>query len=131
MPHSYNFGKSAILLLIVCLLVTGCTSRTDVQPVSATPLPTTYAVKGFTPAPTPQVLVPDGGSEVGDGTKACSQLNGTIAVPGQVCPGTWLTVSDSFSCCSKIPVIEKTAKPQLTVAPLNLQITHDDAFVEI
>ncbi|MHB8164429.1 MAG: hypothetical protein ACYDDV_08770 [Methanoregula sp.] len=75
-----------------------------------------------TPSPTPQ---PE------DGSKTCSQLQGTIAVPGQVCPGTWLTASDSFSCCSKTPVAGSTSNPLVMVEPLALRIIHNDMFIDI
>lgn len=118
--------KTAIFLLILCILTAGCTSKTDAPPSPVTPVPTKYVVKGFTPFPTPsQVIVTD------DGTKTCSQLKGIVAIPGQVCPGTYLTASDSFSCCSKNPVAGKTTNPRLTVEPLDLRNTYNDAFVEI
>ena len=120
-----RFIKPAICLIVICLLTAGCTSRTDVQPAPATPASPKYVAKGISPAPTPQVTVVD------DGTKTCSQLKGTFAIPGQECPGTWLTASDSFSCCSKTPVAGKTKKPRLVVAPLDLRITHNDTFVDI
>ena len=126
--RAYCFIKPAIFLLTLCILAAGCTSGKDVQPAPATPAtpaPIKYVVKVSTPVPTPQVTVLD------DGSKTCSQLKGTIAIPGQVCPGTWLTVSDSFSCCSKNPVAGKTTNPHLTVEPLDLRITYNDAFVDI
>jgi len=78
-----------------------------------------------TPVPTPQITLSD------DGSKTCSQLQGTVAVPGQVCPGTWLTASDSFSCCSKKPVTGKIPKTSVAVDPLDLRISHNDIFVDI
>jgi hypothetical protein len=123
-----GFIKPAIFLLILCILAAGCTSGKDVQPAPATPTtsaPIKYVAKVLTPVPTPQVTVLD------DGSKTCSQLKGIIAIPGQVCPGTWLTASDSFSCCSKNPVAGKTTNPRLTVEPLDLRITYNDTFVDI
>ena len=55
----------------------------------------------------------------------------TWSLPGQVCPGTWLNASDSFSCCSNLPVAGKTTNPRLVVAPLDLRITSNDTFVAI
>ncbi|PKL67710.1 MAG: hypothetical protein CVV30_12520 [Methanomicrobiales archaeon HGW-Methanomicrobiales-1] len=127
-----RFIKSAVFLIILCILSAGCTSGDTTQPASTTPSPTVtsvsskYATKVATPVPTPSpTSLPD------DGSKTCSQLQGTVAVPGQVCPGTWLTVSDSFSCCSKLPVAGTTTKPLVTVDPLDLRITHNDMFVDI
>jgi len=120
-----RFIKPAIFLLILCLLSAGCTSGKDAKTPPATPVPTNYVGKGLTPFSTPQVTVLD------DGSKTCSQLQGTVTIPGQVCPGRWLTASDSFSCCSKTPVAGKTIKPRLTVEPLDLRITHNDTFVDI
>lgn len=121
-----RFIRPVIFLLILCILAAGCTSKTSVQPAPATTVPATHPVtKVLTPVPTPQVTVPD------DGTKTCSQLKGIIAVPGQVCPGTWLNVSDSFSCCTKPPVAGKTTNLLLVVAPLDLRIISNDTFVAI
>ncbi|MFA4824854.1 MAG: hypothetical protein WC593_06805 [Methanoregula sp.] len=129
--QAFRFIKVAVVLVILCLLSAGCISGKDTTsaaatPATATPAPTKNPAKLSTPLPTSsQVIVLD------DGTKTCSQLKGTIAIPGQVCPGRWLTASDSFSCCSKNPVAGTTANPRLTVAPLDLRITHNDTFVDI
>jgi hypothetical protein len=126
-----RFIKPAIIILILCLLFTGCISRTEVQPAPATPVPTAFVPKGTAPslpAPSPVTVTV---TVLDDGSKNCSQLQGTVAIPGQVCPGTWLTATDSFSCCSKTPVAGKTAKPRLTIVPLDLRIAHNDTFVEI
>ncbi len=121
-----RFIRPVIFLLILCILAAGCTSKTTVQPIPVTTVPATHPVtKVLTPVPTTQVTVTD------DGSKTCSQLKGTIAIPGQVCPAIWLNASDSFSCCSKLPVSAKTTKPGLVVAPLDLRITSNDTFVVI
>ncbi len=129
---AYRFIKPAVFLIILCILSAGCTSGDTTQPAPVTPAPpvtsvsSKYITKAITPVPTPS---PTPLQE--DGSKTCSELQGTIAVPGQVCPGIWLTASDSFSCCSKIPVAGTTTKPLVTVEPLDLRITNNDLFVEI
>jgi hypothetical protein len=120
-----RFIKFVIFLVILCILAAGCMSKTDTKPAPASPVPTPSVTKVFTPVPTPQVTVPD------DGSKTCIQLKGTVTIPGQVCPGTWLIASDSFSCCSKTPVAGKITKPRLVVEPLDLRILSNDTFVDI
>jgi len=127
-----RFLKPAVFLIILCILSAGCISGNTAQPAPTTPSPTVtsvsskYVTKVTTPVPTPSPTpLPE------DGSKTCSQLQGTIAVPGQVCPGTWLAASDSFSCCSMLPVAGTTTKPLVTVEPLDLRITHNDMFVDI
>ncbi|MFA6225623.1 MAG: hypothetical protein WC620_05445 [Methanoregula sp.] len=120
-----RFIKPVIFLVILCILAAGCTSKTDATSVPATPVPTPYFTKALTPGPTPQVTVS------GDGSKTCIQLKGTVTIPGQICPGIWLIASDSFSCCSKNPVVGKITKPLLVVEPLDLRILHNDTFVDI
>ena len=122
------FIKPASFLIILCILAAGCTTKTDIQPTPATPVPHTYITKEpprLTPFPTMQTAV------LGDGSKTCSQLQGSGASPGQECPGTWLKVSDSFSCCSITPVVSKTIQQGLAVEPLDLRILHNATFVDI
>jgi hypothetical protein len=122
-----RFLFPAVILVILCVIFAGCTSeKADAQPTPATTVPTKSVAKGLTPFPTPtEVIVQD------DGSKTCSQLQGTVAIPGQACPGTWLTVSDSFSCCSKTPVAGTITNPRLAVEPLDLRIIHNDTFVAL
>jgi len=120
-----SFIKPAILVIILCLLSAGCISGKDAKTPPAPPVPASYGGKGLTPSSTPQVTVVD------DGSKTCSQLQGTVAIPGQVCGGRWLTVSDSFSCCSTTPLAGMTTKPRLVVEPLDLRLPHNDPFVAI
>jgi hypothetical protein len=123
-----RFIKPASFLIILCILAAGCASKTDVQPPAATPVPPKYLTKEptrLTPFPTTQATV------LGDGSKTCSQLQGSIATPGQECPGTWLKVSDGFSCCSNTPVVSKTIQQGLVVEPLDLRILHNATFVGI
>lgn len=124
---AYRFIKPVVFLLILCLLFAGCTSKTDIQPAPATPVPvpTKFVQKVINPSPATQTPVPD------DGSKTCSQLQGTVALPGQVCPGIWLTATDSFSCCSKPPVAGKITTARLVVEPLDLRITHNDSFIPV
>jgi hypothetical protein len=122
-----GFIKPAIFILILCIFAAGCTSTPEVKPVPATPIPIEYLTKVPIPVTTPQVTA----TLSDDGSKTCSQLQGTVAIPGQVCPGTWLTASDSFSCCSKTPVAGKTTKTRLAADPLDLRILNNDTFVVI
>ncbi len=123
-PRAYCFMKPAIIILVLCILAAGCTSAPVAKPVP-TSQPTPYMTKAVTPVPVPQVTVSD------DGSKTCTELKGTPVVPGQVCPGSWLNASDSFSCCSKTPVAGKSTKTPIVVAPLDLRLSHNDTFVSI
>lgn len=61
---------------------------------------------------------------------SCVQQGGTEVQPGYQCTGTWLTASDTFSCCSKVPVRETpgTSNKSATVIPsaFSLIVNLDD-----
>ena len=121
---------SAIVLMVICIISAGCTSGKAEQPPPATTVPTPFPTKPQTTSQTPApVPVATTGSDLA--VQTCSQLKGITVVPGQECPGRWLTAYDSFSCCSQKPVTGKTAKPRMTAEPLDLRITHNDMFVDI
>jgi hypothetical protein len=115
------FALFAVLLLIFTPLIAGCltvpgpedgkkypvvTRPTTVPPVVKstvvkTPVVTQTPASIITsvPATTPPLTL-----TVSSGT--CSQVGGTVVTPGYSCTGTWLAASDTFSCCSGIPVPE-------------------------
>lgn len=137
----------ASLLILFLLITAGCTSipgpeprKSTVQeqptgpvtpqgtiavlktatPVTATPGPavTTVAVPTRIPATTPQ-----GTYE----TRTCAEQGGAIARPGEMCPGTWISATDSFSCCTATPVPSLDRNSTISIEPLDLEIVMDDA----
>lgn len=134
-------------LIILCLLVTaGCTSipgpeprqsTTQQQPTAPVNPPGTIAVlKTATPVtaiPTPGVnpvavqtttptTTPQGTYEI----RTCSGQGGGIARPGEMCPGSWISATDSFSCCTVVPVVSLDRNTTISIDPLDLEIVIDD-----
>ena len=131
------------LLLIFCLLAgAGCTSipGPDVRftpsptktPVQVTPQVKTTTLQ-LTQAPNQPAVTAAVTTKTTPASKSaayesrtCAQQDGTIARPGQQCPGTWLNAADTFNCCSEPPVREFTGNTSLTVEPFDLVIDIDD-----
>lgn len=96
-----------------------------VKTVAVTPLITqSPATAPVTPAKVPvnPVVTQQGAYE----TRTCSEQGGEIARPGQMCPGTWLTATDTFSCCSVTPESAINRATVITTEPLNLIIVMND-----
>ncbi len=75
-----------------------------------------------TAGPVNPVVTPQGAYE----TRTCADQRGEIARPGQMCPGTWLAATDTFSCCSVTPVSAINRSTVMKTEPLNLIIVMND-----
>lgn len=118
-----------VLLLALTPLTAGCLSipgpedgkKTPVvTPVTTTAAPertnaiqTPLTRRAFTPVTTP-VPATSAGSTGGAVTATCTQQGGTAMQAGYRCTGTWLAASDTFSCCSTVPVRETAATGNAT-----------------
>ena len=133
-------------VLILCLLVTaGCTSIPGPEPrqtpavekttAPVTPQARSLAIKTQTPVPTTSepavrpvvvqtapVTTPQGTYEL----RTCAGQGGGIAQPGEMCPGTWLSATDTFSCCQVMPVPAIDRNTTISIKPLDLVIVIDD-----
>jgi len=45
-----------------------------------------------------------------------------------MCPGTWISATDSFSCCTEVPVPSLDRTSTLSIEPPDLEIVMDDAL---
>lgn len=139
----------AVLFLVLSLFMAGCLSIPGPEDAKKTPVVTATMTK---PAPerttvvqTPvvkQTRVPavttlpaTTAASVAAAASAagtCVQQGGTIVVAGFQCPGTWLTASDTFSCCSAAPVRETLAagNESATAVPaaFSLSVNLDDGL---
>lgn len=142
------FALFAVLLLVLTPLVAGCLTvpgpedgkkypvitRPTTIPhvakttVARTPVVTQTPALAKTPVPATISATPLGTLAVSSGT--CTQIGGTIVTPGYTCPGPWLAASDTFSCCSKIPVAETfgSSNESVTAIPpaFSLSVNLDD-----
>ena len=140
------FALLAVLLLVLTPLMAGCLTVPGPEdgkkyPVVTTVPMTPHVVKTTVvrtpatpraPAPATTTPVPATPSPftgtVSSGT--CSQIGGTVVTPGYSCTGTWLAASDSFSCCSGIPVPETSGSSNdsaIAIPPaFSLNVNLDD-----
>jgi hypothetical protein len=114
-----------VLLLAGFLSVTGCV-KSQGQKTGGIPSTTgpTAAEKTVQPAGIPaakEVAVVPGGS-----VKTCTGLGGTVTSAGQTCPGTYLTASDTFSCCSAKPAAGASPAAVLTIEPFTVSVENED-----
>ena len=135
---------AAAVILVICLLASaGCATipgpdvRFTPSPTK-TPIPVTPHVKtspikiGQTPVATvattatPRVSDTAGSPSVVYESRTCAQFGGTVARPGETCPGEWLNAADTFNCCSKPPVRETSRNTSVTIKPFILVIDMDD-----
>jgi len=149
MQRNHLLGVVIASLLILCLLLTaGCTSipgpeprKTTVpqQPTApVTPQGTIAVLKTATPvtatpapAVTPvavQTMIPSTTPHGTYETRTCTGQGGGIARPGEMCPGTWISATDSFSCCTEVPVPSLDRTSTLSIEPPDLEIVMDDAL---
>lgn len=114
----------AVILLALTLLLAGCLSIPGPEDAKKTPVVTRVTTtaapertstiqtpltrRALSPATTPAPATPAGNTG-GAVTTACTKQGGTAMQAGYRCTGTWLTASDTFSCCSTIPVRETAA----------------------
>jgi len=136
----------AVLLLVLTPLGAGCLSIPGPEDTKKTPVVTavtttphvvkTTAVRTTVPpvttvpattTPVPATSTPYTAA-ASSGT--CSQIGGTVVAPGYSCPGTWLAASDTFSCCSTIPVPETYGSSNASVMAIpsafSLDVNLDD-----
>ena len=138
---------AAVVLIILLLMSAGCTSIPGPEPrtvpITASPTPTEIVtintmrvmttpvpmgLPTLAPAAVPSKEVPATPSplKAADESRGCAQQGGGIARPGQQCPGTWLIASDTFNCCSAVPVREISRNTSVTIEPFDLVIVIDD-----
>ncbi len=143
------FALVAVLLLVLTPLVAGCLTVPGPEdgkkyPVVTRPTTIPHVVKTtvaktpvVTPTPAlaktsvPATISPatsPGTLAVSSGT--CTQIGGTIVTPGYTCTGPWLAASDTFSCCSVIPVAETSGSSNASVTAIppafSLSVNLDD-----
>jgi|GEM_PF-1051581 len=142
------FALFAVLLLVLTPLVAGCltvpgpedgkkypvvTRPTTIPHVAKTTVAKTPAVTqtpalAKTSVPATISPTPPGTLAVSSGT--CTQIGGTIVTPGYTCTGPWLAASDTFSCCSVIPVAETSGSSNASVTAIppafSLSVNLDD-----
>jgi hypothetical protein len=142
------FALVAVLLLVATPLFAGCltvpgpedgkkypvVTRPTTIPhvakttVAKTPVVTPTSALAKTVPATISPAIPPGTLAVSSGT--CTQIGGTVVTPGYTCTGSWLAASDTFSCCSKIPVAETVGNrnASVTVIPpaFSLSVNLDD-----
>jgi hypothetical protein len=136
------------VLFILLVISSGCTSIPGPAPRAAPAAPATPTPEQVAPLKTLRVSTPSVTATlppVTTGTvsprvttvpvtppqgifelRTCSQQGGGIAVPGQVCPGTWLIAADTFSCCPVPPVRPGIRNASVTVEPFVVLIQMDD-----
>lgn len=128
-------------VIIICLLAAaGCTTipGPEAKP-TATPVktpggpvtmqPKVTAVKTtIVPATVAQAAIPAAAQLGGSPLQTCTEQKGFLVQPGQTCPGAWMVASDTFSCCSQQPVRNAARNASVTISPLTLAISFDDAL---
>jgi hypothetical protein len=136
------FAVLAAVLLVLALLISGCTSipgpesSRKVTAVTTTPLPVvahtqkpvTVTTTRLTLAPRTTIPIP---VTTGYESKTCAQQGGTEVIYGQQCTGTYLVATDTFSCCSSKPVPAGTGNATVTIPPFNLTVNLDDSLGSI
>jgi hypothetical protein len=60
------------------------------------------------------------------GHPTCSSQGGERAIAGQTCPGTWLSASDTFSCCSKKPIAIAPVNATETIVMFDFNVIMND-----
>ncbi len=132
-----------VMILVVtagCLSIPGPETRPAVtptkQPATAsvtqpvkTVAMTTMVTQPPATAPVTPAMVPVSPVVTQQGayeTRTCADQGGEVARPGQMCPGTWLAATDTFSCCSVPPESAITRTTVITTEPLNLIIVMND-----
>ena len=143
------FAIFAVLLLVTTPLVAGCLTVPGPEDGKKYPVVTrpttiphvakTTVVRTPVATPAPSLAEPSvsatiapvtslGNLVVSSGT--CTQIGGTVVTPGFTCTGSWLAASDTFSCCSEIPVAEPvgSSNASVTAIPMafSLSVNLDD-----
>ena len=146
------FALSAILLLVIFPLASGCLSVPGPESQKKTPtvtaavtrspqttapsttvaqrtVVTTPAADRTTQIPTPSVTTAAAVTRYAADT--CTAQGGFLVLPGQTCPGAWLAATNTFSCCSIKPVDAKGSNKTLSAAPFTLTVNIDDTLGSI
>ena len=144
--NGYPVLAVAAVLVVFLVVTAGCLSIPGPEPrptatpakqpatTAATPPVKTVAVTTVVTQPTATAPVPLTTVQVnprvaGQGayeTRTCAEQGGALARPGQTCPGTWLAATDTFSCCSVMPVSAINRTTVMETGPLNLIIVMND-----
>lgn len=134
---------AASFFILLLLISAGCTSIPGPEPrITPTPqktkVPVTPQVKisaeKTTIPPTSVVtavrtilmVTPSGTPQGTYESRTCVQQGGTVVRPGEMCDGTWLDATDTFSCCSQTPASAIDRNATITVEPFDLEIAMDD-----
>ncbi|MDD5143389.1 hypothetical protein [Methanoregula sp.] len=141
------FVLSVILLLVLFPLAAGCLSVPGPESQKKTPAvtaavtrspqttaPATTVVQGTvvtepaalrtTTLPTPVATTAPTVSRYA--AETCTGQGGSQVHPGQMCPGTWLAATNTFSCCSVKPADAKGSNNTISAAPFTLTVNIDD-----
>ncbi|HII98419.1 MAG TPA: hypothetical protein HA272_03955 [Methanoregula sp.] len=104
MKQNIQWGMGACAIIVIaCVLITGCTIFQPATPPAPTASPGTDTI----PEQTPAKEVP----------QSCEAYGGTVCPSGQVCDGTMVRSSDSSRCCEgKCVVPTGTKAPATTTA---------------
>jgi len=147
-----SLALMAVLLLVLFPLVAGCLSVPGPENQKKTPTvtaavtrsaqttaPATTVVQGTvvtTPAaerttmpPYPSITTASAATRYAADT--CTGQGGSLVLPGQTCPGAWLTATNTFSCCSVKPVDSKGSNKTISAAPFTLTVNVDDTLGSI
>jgi len=146
------FALSAILLLVIFPLAAGCLSVPGPESQKKTPTitaavtrsaqttaPATTVVQRTvvtTPAAERTTILPSPVATTAPtvsryAAETCTGQGGSLALPGQTCPGAWLAATNTFSCCSVKPVDAKGSDKSLSAAPFTLTVNIDDTLGSI
>jgi hypothetical protein len=77
------------------------------------------------PPVSPAIGVPSPTMPVGADDGSCASLGGDICTTGEECRGSWITASDSFSCCSQ-SCSGTVPAGTLTIEPFDMLVENDD-----
>lgn len=106
MNRASLFSLICVALLVSSLCMSGCVrdraERGVVTDTPATsPVITMAPVAGVPAAPAPAAATVTARTMPEVTGTSCSQLGGAVCSAAEDCPGSWLDVTDSFSCCSR------------------------------
>jgi hypothetical protein len=130
----------AFVLVILVLLVAGCmsipgpgdTAKTPTvtdTPVTQVQVQTTLHRAVKTVPTTKPVIVTT--QTTGYENASCASQGGYIVSPGEKCPAAYLPATDSYSCCSTIPVAAGSgntipANATIVITPFDISLNLDD-----
>ena len=108
----------------VTAAVTRSPQATASPEVPATPAPAQVATRApAVPQPSSPVATP---GKTGYAVATCTDQGGFLVAPGQQCTGSWLSATNTFSCCSVQPVSAAGSNRSVQAAPFTLTVNIDD-----